>query len=116
MKLEPLFNQRIKEKYHLRPQPYYSRMYEGGVGGQLRYMLVGDAVDEGQVKGFEQMGVELGTWVTDTFPNLFNATGPKQQLGSSLGLGSVIDKIRDVLDPNHIGYRIGEERLEPEED
>jgi hypothetical protein len=26
----------------------------------------------------------------------------------------VLNKIRDVLDPNHIGYKAGEARLEPE--
>jgi len=68
------------------------------------------------VKKLRKMAEEMTCWVEDNFPNIHVIGGRKRLETHSIGLGSVIDKIRDALDPNHIGYMPGMERLEPEED
>ena len=32
----------------------------------------------------------------------------------SIGMGDIMNKIREALDPNHVGYVAGDKRLEPE--
>jgi hypothetical protein len=115
IKLEEAFNRRLKEKYTPIPQPYYCRIFESGIGGHLRYQMSADIADEFQAKRNRKLREEMNTWILDHFPNI-HAAGAKQVKTQSIGLGAVLEKIRDALDPNHIGYVSGEKRLEPDEE
>jgi FAD/FMN-containing dehydrogenase len=116
IKLEEAFNRRIREKYHRLPQPYYCRIFESGVGGHLRYQPAGDMADEYQAKKYIAMRQEMHDWVINNFPNIHAPGGYKRPRTHSIGLGNVLDKIRDAIDPNHIGYLPGEKRLESEDE
>lgn len=115
IKLEEAFNRRLREKYTPIPQPYYCRIFESGIGGHLRYQMSADIADEYQAKRNIQLREEMNTWILKNFPNI-HAAGAKRVKTDSIGLGVVLDKIRDALDPNHIGFVHGENRLEPEDE
>ena len=115
IKLEEAFNRRLKEKYTPIPQPYYCRIFESGIGGHLRYQMSADIADEFQAKRNRKLREEMNAWILDNFPNI-HAAGAKQVKTQSVGLGAVLEKIRDALDPNHIGYASGEKRLEPDDE
>jgi FAD/FMN-containing dehydrogenase len=115
IKLEQGYNRRLKEKYHGRMQAYYTRVFEGGVGGHLRYSAWTDMGDDYQAKKLMKIRDEMHTWVLENYPNIHAYFGGNRTIKNSIGMESVLDKIRSALDPNHIMYMPGEERLEPED-
>jgi len=121
IKLEDAFNRTLRDKYNQNPQPYYVRMFEGGTGAHLRYMLPVDAMDEYHRKRVTKMREEMSSWVNDNFPNIhvaggYKRGGYKKVETHSIGMGSALNRIRDALDPNHVGFLPGEKRLEPDEE
>jgi len=115
IKLEEGYNRRLKEKYNWTVQMYYTRVFETGVGGHLRYMPPLDMADDYQLKKFLKIRDEMHTWVLDNYPRL-HTYGYRTIKTHSIGMGTALDKIREALDPNHIMYAPGEKRLEPEEE
>jgi hypothetical protein len=115
IKLEEAYNLRLKEKYNWTMQPYYTRIFETGIGGHLRYMPPADMADDYQAKKIMKIRDEMHTWVLNNYPNI-HTYGYKKVKTHSIGMGSVLEKIRDALDPHHIMYMPGEIRLEPEDE
>ena len=114
IKLEEAYNRRLKEKFNWPTQPYYCRIFESGVGGHLRYMPPVDMADDFQAKKHMKMRADMHAWVQDNYPNIHASGGYKLVKTHSMGMGSILDKVREALDPNHIMYLPGEKRLEPE--
>lgn len=114
IKLEEDYNRRLKEKYNWTMQPYYTRIFETGVGGHLRYMPPTDMADDYQIEKTMKIRDEMHTWVLDNYPNI-HTYAYRTIKTHSIGLGKVIKKIREAIDPNHIMYTPGEKPLEHEE-
>lgn len=115
IKLEEAYNRRLKEKYN-RLTPYYCRVFESGIGAHLRYQPPADIADEFHAKKYLKIRDEMHAWVLDNFPNIHAPAGYQRVKTHSIGMSTVVDKIREALDPNHIGYMPGEKRLESEEE
>ena len=115
IKLEEGYNRRLKEKYNWIVQPYYTRIFESGIGGHLRYMPCVDMADDFQREKTMKIREEMHTWVLDNYPNI-HTYGYRMVKSHSIGMGSVLSKIREALDPNHIMYMPGDERLESEDE
>ena len=111
IKLEEDYNRRLKEKYNWTMQPYYTRIFETGVGGHLRYMPPTDMADDYQIEKTMKIRDEMHTWVLDNYPNI-HTYAYRTIKTHSIGLGKVIKKIREAMDPNHIMYTPGEKPLE----
>jgi hypothetical protein len=59
---------------------------------------------------------DMTEWVSRNYPDVHVLASPLQSIqNNSIGVGDLVTKIRDVLDPNHVMYVPGEQRLEPEE-
>jgi hypothetical protein len=120
IKLEEGYNRRLKEKYHWRMQAYYVRLFDGGVGGALRYMAWTDMQDNYQAMKQIRIREEMHSWVLENYPNIHAYFGGNRTVKNSIGMGSVLDKVRSALDPDHILYLPdlpglpGRKRLEPE--
>jgi hypothetical protein len=115
IKLEEGYNRRLKEKHNIINAPYYCRVFDGGLGGHLWYMPPSDCADEYQIQKTIRIRNDMHTWTLENYPNIYGFCAQRTVRGSSIGMGKIIDKIRDALDPNHIMYLPGEKRLEPEE-
>ena len=115
IELEEGYNRRLKEKFNWSSQPYYCRIFESGVGGHLRYMPPADMADDFQAKKHMRIRADMHAWAQDNYPNIHASGGYKLVKTHSIGMGSILDKVRDVLDPNHIMYMPGDKRLQAEE-
>ena len=114
IKLETAYNKRLVEHHRISPQCYYTRTIEGGIGSHLRYIPNVDKYDDFGKKGLAVMD-EMHAWVHKNFPNIHCPMGNRNVYSDSTGMGDLMEKIREALDPNHIGYRAGEGRLAEEE-
>jgi FAD/FMN-containing dehydrogenase len=115
IKLEEAYNRRLKEKYHIINAPYYCRVFDQGMAGHLRYMPPADCADDFQIQKTMKIRKEMHNWALSLYPNV-HCFGADRAVGnSSIGMGKIIEKIRETLDPNHIMYLPGENRLEPGE-
>ena len=74
-----------------------------------------DMADDFQASKTMKIRAEMHAWVQDNYPNIHVSGGYKLVKTHSIGMGSILNKIRDALDPNRIMYMPGEKRLEPEE-
>ena len=116
IQVEKVFAPRLKEKYGFLAAPLISRVYETGHGGHLRYVPGSDILDEYQTKKHAKIRQEMNDWVKENFPNVQPTSGSMHIDTFPNPMRDVLDKIRDALDPNHIGYMAGENRLEREEE
>jgi hypothetical protein len=116
IKVEKVFAPRLTEKYGFLAAPLISRVYETGHGGHLRYVPGSDVLDEYQTKKHAKVRQEMNDWVKENFPNVQPTSGSMHIDTFPNPMRDVLDKIRDALDPNHIGYMAGENRLEREEE
>jgi len=114
IKLEIAYNKRLTETYKHSPVPYYVRIMEGGVGAHLRYIPFIDLMDEKEAATTLNRSAELHAWVHENFPNIHCPMGDRHIETDSIGMGDIMNKIREALDPNHVGYVAGDKRLEPE--
>jgi len=112
--VEKVYAPRLMEKYGFLAVPLIARVFETGHGGHLRYIPGSDIMDEYQIKRHAKVRQEMNDWVSENFPNVHPASGSMHIDAYPNPMRDVLDKIRDALDPNHIGYKAGEERLEPE--
>lgn len=115
VRLEKGYNQRLKEKHKVRVLPYYARVLEYGTSSHLRYTAFVDMADEIEVKRYTDIKVDMAKWVLQNYPNAHVHSPFRPIQTHSMGMGHLIDKIREALDPNHIMYVPGEKRLEPEQ-
>jgi hypothetical protein len=116
IQVEKAYGKRLKEKYNELPPPFICRTYELGSGGHLRYIPTGDQFDEFQWNQRKKVREEMNAWVLENFPNVHPAAGSRQINTYPNTMITVLNKIREVLDPNHIGYIPGEKRLESEDE
>mgnify|MGYP002260214649 CR=1 FL=1 len=114
IKVEKVFAPRLMEKYGFLAAPLICRVYETGQGGHLRYVPGSDVLDDFQIKRHAKIRKEMNDWVKENFPNVQPTSGSMHIDTFPNPMIDVLNKIRDVLDPNHIGYKAGEARLEPE--
>jgi len=115
IKLEEEYNRRLKERYHILNAPYYCRIFDQGMAAHLRYMPPADCADDFQIQKTMRIRKDMHNWALSRYPNV-HCFGADRAVGNhSIGMGKIIEKIRETLDPNHIMYMPGENRLEPEE-
>jgi hypothetical protein len=115
IQLEGAYNRRLKEKYHILNAPYYCRIFDQGMAGHLRYMPPADCADDFQIQKTMRIRKEMHNWALSHYPNVHCFGADRAVTNASIGMGKIIEKIRETLDPNHIMYLPGENRLEPEE-
>jgi hypothetical protein len=115
IKLEEGYNRQLKEKYHILNAPYYCRIFDQGMAGHLRYMPPADCADDFQIQKTMKIRKEMHNWALSHYPNVHCFGADRAVTKDSIGMGKIIEKIRETLDPNHIMYLPGENRLEPEE-
>ncbi len=116
VKLESDYNLRMKEKHKVRVMPYYTRVLEYGVSSALRYMVSSEGADKEETERLLGARADMADWVSQNYPDVHMFESPAQSIqNNSIGVGDLVGKIRDVLDPNHVMYVPGEQRLEPEE-
>jgi hypothetical protein len=114
VKLEKGYNERLKEKYNISAQPVYTRVYEYGIGGHIRFLPAVDMADEKYVERLIKIRSEMHNWALDNYA-VHCSGGYRNVREHSTGMGDVIEKIRGTLDPNHIMYTPGAQRLDPDE-
>lgn len=114
IEVEKVFGPRLMEKYGFLAVPLISRVYETGHGGHLRYIPGSDVLDEYQAKRHAKIRQEMNDWVKEHFPNVQPTSGSFHIDSFENPMKTVLDKIRDALGPNHVGYWAGDRRLEPE--
>ncbi len=112
IKVENAIGRRLREKYNILPIGLICRVYEPGVGGHLSFILGSDLFDEYQSKRHAKIRQEMNAWIIENFPNVLPNEGVKNIGTYPNTMKPVLDKIRDVLDPNHIGYMAREKRLD----
>jgi hypothetical protein len=106
----------MKEKHNVRVMPYYTRVLEYGVSSALRYMVSSDAADREEMERLLRVKTDMTEWVSRNYPDVHMDASPFRSIqNDSIGVGDLTRKIRDALDPNHIMYAPGEQRLEPED-
>ena len=116
VRLESDYNQRMKEKHNVRVMPYYTRVLEYGVSSALRYMVSSDGADREESERLLRVKTDMTDWVLQNYPDVHVDASPFRTIqNNSIGVGDLTRKIREVLDPNHIMYAPGEQRLEPED-
>lgn len=116
IELEKAYNDRWTKDLKRAPVPYYVRIMEGGVGGHLRYIPLVDLMDSQEAQRTMARSAELHAWVHEKFPNVHCPMGNRDPDKDSIGMGHTMERLREALDPNHVGFRPGEDRLEPDED
>jgi len=115
VKLEKGFNQRIKEKHRVRSVPWYSRVFEYGIGGHLRYSVFADTADEKATERLATIRYDMNKWVFENYPYIHATPSPIQSYKHGTGMGYLLDTIKEALDPNHIMITASEERLESDD-
>ena len=115
IEMEAAYNKRLVEHHKIPPQFYYTRTNEGGIASHLRYIPIFDDMDGFEEKRLAVMD-EMHAWVHKTFPNIHCPMGDRDVYADSIGMGHLMEKLRETLDPNHIGYLAGARRLAPEEE
>jgi hypothetical protein len=75
-----------------------------------------DLADDYESSKLLAMRDDMHTWVIDNYPTIYASGGYKKVETHSIGLGKLYHKIREALDPNHIMYKPGDARLEPDEE
>jgi len=116
VRLEADYNRRMKEKHNVRVMPYYTRVLEYGVSSALRYMVSSDGADREEMERLLRVKTDMTDWVSQNYPDVHVDASPFRSIqNNSIGVGDLTRKIRDALDPNHIMYAPGEQRLEPED-
>ena len=116
IKVEKVFAPRLQEKYGFLAPPLICRVYETGQGGHLRYVPGSDVLDDFQIKRHAKIRKEMNDWVKENFPNVQPTSGSMHIDTFPNPMIDVLNKIRSVLDPNHIGYKAGEMRIERDEE
>jgi hypothetical protein len=116
IKLEEGYNRRLKEKHNMINAPYYCRVFDGGMAGHLRYMPPADCADDFQIQKTIRIRTDMHQWALDNYHNIHGFGTSRTLKTKSVGMGKIVEKIRETLDPNHIMYLPGEKRLEQEAD
>jgi len=116
IKLEEGYNRRLKEEHHMINAPYYCRVFDGGMAGHLRYMPPADCADDFQIQKTIRIRTDMHQWALDNYHNIHGFGTSRTLKTKSVGMGKIVEKIRETLDPNHIMYLPGEKRLEQEAD
>jgi hypothetical protein len=79
-------------------------------------MVSSDGADTEEMERLLRVRTDMDAWVSQNYPNVHMLASPYQSVqNNSIGVGDLMSKIREVLDPNHVMYVPGEQRLEPED-